>query len=122
MTGASSDAPEGEVSMASRKSFEERIKEKEDKAQDLINQAKKYQAQSKALQKQQKEEERRKRTKQLIDIGGVVASVLGREFEEGDNIRLMNFLKMQERNGSYFSKAMNRERTENAEKSEEQAG
>ena len=60
--------------------------------------------------------------KQLIDIGGVVASVLGREFEEGDNIRLMNFLKMQERNGSYFSKAMNRERTENAEKSGEQAG
>mgnify|MGYP007056187538 FL=1 len=108
--------------MASRRSFEERIKEKEDKAQDLINQAKKYQAQSKALQKQQKEEERRKRTKQLIDIGGVVASVLGREFEEGDIIRLMNFLKMQERNGSYFSKAMNRERTENAEKSEEQAG
>ena len=57
MTGASPDAPEREVSMASRRSFEERIREKEDKAQDLINQAKKYQAQSKALQKQQKEEE-----------------------------------------------------------------
>ena len=98
--------------MASKRSLEERIKEKDDKAQELLNQAKKYQDQAKALERKMKEEERRKRTKQLIEIGGVVASVLGREFEEGDNIRLMNFLKMQERNGKFFSKAMNRERTE----------
>ena len=98
--------------MASKRSLEERIKEKDEKAQELLNQAKKYQEQAKALERKMKEEERRKRTKQLIEIGGVVASVLGREFEEGDNIRLMNFLKMQERNGKFFSKAMNRERTE----------
>ena len=106
--------------MASKRSLEERIKEKDDKAQELLNQAKKYQEQAKALEKKMKEEERRKRTKQLIEIGGVVASVLGREFEEGDNIRLMNFLKMQERNGKFFSKAMNRERTESNSESVEQ--
>jgi len=41
-------------------------------------------------------------------MGGVIRSVLGRDFEEGDDRRLLSFLKMQERNGHYFTKAMNR--------------
>ena len=42
----------------------------------------------------------------LIEIGAVVESVLGREFSEGDNIRLMNFLKSQNERGNYFNAAM----------------
>ena len=34
---------------------------------------------------------------------------IGRDFRDGDNIRLMNFLKAQERNGKYFTKAMDKE-------------
>ena len=33
----------------------------------------------------------------MVTIGGVVRSVLGRDFEEGDDRRLLYFLKMQER-------------------------
>ena len=47
-------------------------------------------------------------THNKIVMGGVIRSVLGREFEEGDDRRLFYFLKMQERNGHYFTKAMNR--------------
>lgn len=57
--------------------------------------------------------ENKKKLRQLdahnkIVMGGVIRSVLGREFEEGDDRRLLYFLKMQERNGHYFTKAMNR--------------
>ena len=59
------------------------------------------------------EAENKKKLRQLdahnkIVMGGVIRSVLGREFEEGDDRRLFYFLKMQERNGHYFTKAMNR--------------
>lgn len=60
------------------------------------------------MEKRQKEADRKKRTKRLIEIGGVVEAVLEREFEDGDKDRLYSFLKMQEKNGSYFSKAMNK--------------
>ena len=57
--------------------------------------------------------ENKKKLRQLdahnkIVMGGVIRSVLGRDFEEGDDRRLRSFLKMQERNGHYFTKAMNR--------------
>ena len=59
------------------------------------------------------EAENKKKLRQLdahnkIVMGGLIRSVLGREFEEGDDRRLFYFLKMQERNGHYFTKAMNR--------------
>ena len=47
------------------------------------------------------------RTKHLIEIGGTVYSILGREFIEGDIERLAAFLKGQDSRGGYFSKAMN---------------
>ena len=57
--------------------------------------------------------ENKKKLRQLdahnkIVMGGVILAVLRREFEEGDDRRLLYFLKMQERNGHYFTKAMNR--------------
>lgn len=95
--------------MASKRSYEERIREKDERMQQLLLKAKQYEAQKKQLEKQQKEADRKARTHRLITIGGVVESVLGRTFAEGDDLRLMNFLKTQERNGGYFTKAMNKD-------------
>ena len=98
-----------EIIMASKRSIEERIREKDERMQELLLKAKQYEAQKKQLEKQQKEQERRARTHRLITIGGVVESILGRPFMEGDDLRLKNFLKTQERNGGYFTKAMNKD-------------
>jgi hypothetical protein len=86
--------------MATKKTFDERIeyiKEKQEKLK----------AQEKELRKRKSEEERKKRTRRLIEMGGIIESVLGRETEDEDKIRLLHFLKMQEKNGGYFTKAMN---------------
>lgn len=82
------------------KSYEERIAELQEKQKQLKEQEKKIRAQFSA-------EERKKRTKHLIEIGGMVYSILGREFTDGDVERLAAFLKGQESRGNYFSKAMN---------------
>ena len=107
--------------MAGKRTLDERIQEKDNLMQQLLTKAKQYEAQIKQLEKRKKEEERRARTRRLITIGGVVSSVLGRDFVEGDDMRLMNFLKQQERNGGYFSKAMNKGAPDTAKKSDGQA-
>ena len=86
--------------MASNKTFEERIANLQKRQEQL-------KAQEKALKKRQSEDARKKRTKRLIEMGGIVEAVLGRETTDDDKIRLMNFLNKQETNGGFFSKAMN---------------
>ncbi len=76
-------------------------------------------AQERALKKRQSAEERRKRTKRLIELGGIVESVLGRPATDDDKIRLLNFLKRQEMNGKYFTRAMNAANTLNFMQAEE---
>ena len=83
-----------------QKTVEERI----DK---LVKKQEQLKAQEKALKKRQSEEEGKKRTRRLIELGGIVESVLGRTTTEEDKIRFLNFLNKQEKNGKYFSKAMN---------------
>ncbi|NLL94012.1 MAG: DUF3847 domain-containing protein [Clostridiales bacterium] len=90
----------------STRSLEERIQEKNLRAQKLIEQAKKTEAQVKQLEKRQQAEERKKRTHRLIQIGAAVESVLDMSIEEEDIPRLIAFLKKQEANGKFFSKAM----------------
>lgn len=107
--------------MASRRSLDERIHDKDVLMQQALSKVKEYEAQIRQLEKRKKEEERKARTHKLITMGGVVSSVLGRDFAEGDDMRLMNFLKQQERNGSYFSKAMNKGAPDTAKKSNGQA-
>ena len=51
-------------------------------------------------------EERKKRTHLLCQIGGTVEKVLDRPLVEEDVMRLLNFLNQQERNGKYFTRAM----------------
>ena len=96
------------ISMAIKRTIDERIQEKDNMMQQLLTKAKQYEAQIRQLEKRKKEEERKARIHRLITIGGAVSAVLGRDFVEGDDMRLMNFLKQQERNGNYFSKAMNK--------------
>jgi len=83
-----------------RKTYEER----KANIQKRIDQ---LQEEERNLDRKHKEEERKKRTRRLIEMGGIVESVLGRPTTDEDKVRLENFLKMQERNGSYFSRAMN---------------
>ena len=90
----------------STRTLEERIQEKNLRAQKLIEQAKKAEAQVKQLEKCQQAEERKKRTHRLIQIGAAVESVLDTSIEEEDIPRLITFLKKQEANGKFFSKAM----------------
>ncbi|MBR3644111.1 MAG: DUF3847 domain-containing protein [Parasporobacterium sp.] len=92
--------------MSSKRTLDERLIEKNEQLKKAMETAKQYQSQLKQLEKRKKEEERKKRTRRLIEIGAVVESVLGREFSEGDNIRLMNFLKSQNERGNYYNAAM----------------
>ena len=92
--------------MASKKSLEERIKEKDERMQKAFEKAKQYEAQKKQLEQRQKEADRKARNHRLIQIGAAAESILGRTFEEGDLERFLNFLRLQEKNGSFFTKAM----------------
>ena len=92
--------------MASKKTLEERIAliaEKEKKAKEKASQ---IVEQRKLLERKQQDIDRRQRTKRLIEIGAAAESVLGRPFEEGEVELFMNFLRQQEKNGSYFSRAL----------------
>ena len=100
----------------STRSYEERILELERREQESIEKSKQYSAQAKALKKKQAEEERKKRTHRLCQIGGAVQSVLGRPIEEDEIEKLIAFLKKQEANGKFFSKAMQREPVPEPEK------
>lgn len=93
--------------MATR-SVEERLAELEKKEAQL-------KAQKRALKSKASAEARKKRTKRLIEIGGAVESICHIDFdmENGDLEKLIAFLKSQEKNGYYFSKAMGYSHTTN---------
>ena len=84
----------------SQRSFDERIQELQKRQEQL-------KAQERDLMKRQSADERKKRTRRLIELGGIVESVLGRPTVDEDKVRFMNFLKRQETNGNFFTKAMN---------------
>ena len=92
--------------MASKKSYNERI----DDIQSKIEQLK---AQEKALKQKRSADERKQRTKRLIEIGGAVESVLKKSLGDYDGLiekedlpALISFLEKQEERGQYFSKAI----------------
>ena len=93
----------------STKTYEERIRALEKKEQESIEATKKLIAQRKELEKRKKAEESKKRTHRLCQVGGAVESVLGATIEEEDIPKLIGFLKKQEANGKFFSKAMQKE-------------
>lgn len=83
-----------------KKSYDEKLEEIRVKQEQL-------RALERDMKKRHAENERRIRTKRLIELGAIIESVLGRETTEEDKVRLMNFLKKQENNGKYFTNAMN---------------
>ncbi len=94
----------------STKSYEERMLEMEKKEQESLEKSeKRYATQKKELLKRKKAEESKKRTHRLCQVGGAVESVLGAPIEEEDIPKLIGFLKKQEANGKFFSKAMQKE-------------
>ena len=93
----------------STKTYEERIRALEKKEQESIEATKKLIAQRKELEKRKKAEESKKRTHRLCQIGGAVESVLGCPIEEEDLPKLIGFLKRQDTNGKFFSKAIQKE-------------
>lgn len=86
--------------MSTKRTLEERIAEAQEKQRQ-------YREQEKKLKAQASQKARKERTKHLIEIGGTIYSILGRDFIDGDIERLTSFLKGQENRGEYFSKAMN---------------
>jgi len=84
----------------SQRSYDERLNE-------LLKKQEQLKAQERDLRKRHSEEERKKRTRRLIELGGIVESVLGRPTTDQDKVRFMYFLRLQEKNGGFFSKAMN---------------
>ena len=93
----------------STKSYEERLLQLEKREQESLEKAKQYAAQKRELEKRKKAEESKKRTHRLCQIGSAVESVLGCAIEEEDIPKLVGFLKRQEANGKFFSKAMQKE-------------
>ncbi len=81
-------------------------KTKQERLDKLIEKQKQLKEQEKRIRSQISAEERKKRTKHLIEIGGAIYSVLGDSYQDGDVERLIAFLKGQEQRGKYFSKAM----------------
>jgi len=84
-----------------KKSYEEQLAELE-KKQEELKEAKKQ------LIAKHKKEERKKENHTKFILGGTVLSVLGRKYVDGDEYRLREFLEKQEKNGSFFSRAMNK--------------
>ena len=91
------------------KTYEERILKMDQKEQELSEKLRQYQAKKKQLESAKRKEDERKRVHRLIPIGAVVETVLGRPIEKDDLPKLESFLRKQERNGNFFSNAMNQE-------------
>ena len=87
--------------------YDERIAELQEKQKQLQEKQKQLKEQEKILKARKSQQERKERTKHLIEIGGAVYSVLGRSYQDGDINRLIAFLKGQELRGNFFSSAMN---------------
>lgn len=95
----------------SKRSYEERIDEKDEEIRKATERLKQIQNQKKNLEKQQREKERKERTRRLIIIGGIAEKALGREFVPGDEERFEKFLYGQEARGRYYTKAMSEDIT-----------
>ncbi len=89
--------------MATRKTSEEQLAEIQKKMAQL-------KAKEKQIKARHSQEERKARTKRLIEVGATVESVLGRPIEKEDLPKLKAFLENQEQRGQFFSKALSKEK------------
>lgn len=94
--------------MRSSRSIQERVDDKQAQLDKLMKKAKQYEAQIKQLEARQKDEERRKRTHRLIQVGATVEAVLGYPIEEDDLPLLTAFLKATEKRHHSFTSSMHK--------------
>jgi len=106
--------------MSERKNIEERLNE-------LKQKQAKLKAQEKMLMQKQSQQERKQRTKRLIEIGASVESILKKSLGEIDGIitkedlpALISFLQDQEDRGRYFSVAILKKRHADINNKEDQ--
>lgn len=78
----------------------------EERISDIDKKMEQLKAQKRALQARQSKEERKKRTKRLIEVGATVEKVLGRPIEHEELPKLLAFLQQQEDRGQFLTKAM----------------
>ena len=91
----------------SKKTTEERMAELDAKLAKVQQQAQKLENEKKSLVKQQREEERKKRTKRLIEIGACVESICGLTIEKEELPKLLEFFhNMEYKQNNYFARFM----------------
>lgn len=88
--------------MATKKTIDERLDALKKKQDEL-------KAQERSLKAKKSAQERKARTKRLVEIGATVESVLGKPIEKEDLVKLKIFLEDQEERGKFFSKALSSE-------------
>ena len=102
-----------EISASSTASNSKRIRlTPEEKQAKLEEEIAKKQAQLEKLKARSNAKERKMRTHNLIKMGGAIYHVLGGEYQEGDEGKLIAFLEKQDSRGNYFSNAMGGSRKE----------
>lgn len=92
-----------------RKEINESVSNKVGYIYDQLEKKEQLNQQVKQLKARKSQEERKARTKRLIEIGAAVESVLNRPIEHDELPKLIDFLKTQEQRGHFFSKAMNKD-------------
>lgn len=92
--------------MGITKDFEQRITEKQKQLDEMLERAKKYQAELRGLQNKKKEEERRQRTHRLVEVGATVESVIKCPIQKNELPKLLAWLEEQEKNDRGFSKVL----------------
>lgn len=100
-----------------RKTVEERMEEKNLELQGLKEKMDRVKMEQKQLEKEKAQNDNKKRTHRLISIGAIAEQKLGRAFTEEDLLRFSDFLDLQERNGRYYTKAMEKIITISVDKS-----
>lgn len=86
----------------------------EEQIADLQKRQAQLKAREQKLKAKMKEQERKKRTKRLIEIGAAVESVLGEPIPKERLPLLIDFLTKQDERGDFFTNAM-RQKTEKDE-------
>lgn len=79
--------------MKSTRPLDERVAEKQARLEEMLKKAKQYENQLKQLEARQKDEERKRRTHRLIEIGATVESITEAPIEGEDLLRFASYLR-----------------------------
>lgn len=92
--------------MRSTKPLDERVAEKQARLEEMLKKAKLYENQLKQLEARQKDEERKKRTHRLIEIGATVEAITGTPLEGENLLRFASYLRRLENNENSLTRSI----------------